>query len=511
MQAKTKTEPYDFFEPVFDGNYEVPLDTDYNLPDYCADIQRILKCRAVPEISSYTAEGDRVNCDGVCDIRVMYLDVRGEGIKCCDFTKEFSASIPSKMTSERAVACIKASVQHMTCRAVSARRIDLHVTLGLNVLAVVQKRDPITVAIDDESIEKKTEAVSASQAVNAVSHQFTVEDFVPLKSGKPPIENILRREASARLIEVSANEDRLHVNGAVDLSFLYNSFVDGVTAEKMSATIDFDQNIDCTGADGDCLCDIKVICGESSVQPKEDTMGENTGVTVFAKLFVVGFLYRPCEIDVVDDAYSVDKPVELHYAQNNFMQTYGVHNDTLKNKSSMVVSGEEIQKILDIWIEGAETSSYCDKGKINYRVKYNVCMLYMNDQNRILYTEKGFDFNHNAELPDEKIKKCDSSARTEIWEYRITDKSTVEISAETTVSTLLYTRFAVKQLVSADIDEEAETLPKESKLLVYYADEGENLWDIAKSHKALISDIRAQNDLETEQISKAGPIIICNR
>ena len=37
MQAKIKTEPYEYFDPVFDGSYEVPIDTEYNLPDYCAD------------------------------------------------------------------------------------------------------------------------------------------------------------------------------------------------------------------------------------------------------------------------------------------------------------------------------------------------------------------------------------------------------------------------------------------------------------------------------------------
>ncbi|WP_099204321.1 DUF3794 domain-containing protein [Scatolibacter rhodanostii] len=511
MQAKTKTEPYDYFEPIFDGNFEVPLDTDYNLPDYCADVQRILKCRAVPEISSYVVGNESITCDGICDIRIMYLDSRGEGIKCCDFAKPFSATIPSKSTSERAVACVRPTVQHMTCRAVSARKVDLHITLGLNVLAVVQKKDFITVEVNDENIEKRTQTLNASKAVNAVGHQFTFEDFVPLKSGKPPIENILRRDIAVRLMDVEAKDDRLNVSGAVDLSFLYNSFVDGVTAEKMTASIDFDQMIDCTGADENCICDVNIICGESSIQPKEDTVGENTGVDVFARLFVVGFVYKPYEVDVIDDAYSVNRPAELHYAQNNFMQIYGTNEETLKNKCLLTVSGEEIQKIIDIWTEAAETNSYCDKGKMNHRVKYNICMLYANTQDRIMYTEKGFDFNHNSDLSDERIKKSDSKSRTEIWEYRILDKSTVEVAVETAVNSLLYSRFASKQLVSAEIDEEAELPAADSKLLVYYAYEGEELWDIAKEHRALISDIRAQNNISDEKVNKSGPIIICNR
>ena len=34
MQAKTKTVPYEFFDPVYSGSCETPIDTEFNLPDY---------------------------------------------------------------------------------------------------------------------------------------------------------------------------------------------------------------------------------------------------------------------------------------------------------------------------------------------------------------------------------------------------------------------------------------------------------------------------------------------
>ena len=43
MQAQIKTAPYEYFDPVFDGQYEAPVDIEYNLPDYCPDIHKILK------------------------------------------------------------------------------------------------------------------------------------------------------------------------------------------------------------------------------------------------------------------------------------------------------------------------------------------------------------------------------------------------------------------------------------------------------------------------------------
>ena len=109
MQAKTKTVPYEFFDPVYSGSCETPIDTEFNLPDYCPDIQKLLKCRAVPEVSSYMISGDTLTVDGVMDVRVLYLDGKGDCVRCAEFTKEFTQSVKLKSAEEKAVACVQAT------------------------------------------------------------------------------------------------------------------------------------------------------------------------------------------------------------------------------------------------------------------------------------------------------------------------------------------------------------------------------------------------------------------
>ena len=510
MQAHIKTAPYEYFDPIFDGRYETPLDTEYNLPDYCTDIQKILKCRAVPEVSSYMIAGDTLTCDGVCDIRVLYLDGKGDAVRCCEFTKDFTASIKLKAAEEKAVACVEASMAHLTCRAVSARRIDLHAAVSLNVLAVVQKKELITCSLDDETIEKRGETFSAHQAVNAVCHQFTVEDALPVKNGKPPIEAILHREVSCRCIESRLSDERLTVNGSADISLLYTSAVDSST-EKLSASVDFSQIIECAGADEECACDLRIIAGESSIQPREDDVGEYTSISVMVKVFIMAFLYKPCEVEIINDAYSVKAPLELRYAQNAFTKIHGTSSEVLKKKCSIAVTDDEIQKVLDIWCEHDTVQAVCEKTKLNYRVKYNICMLYMNAQGRILYIEKQFDHSFTTELDNQLAKRADTTWHTDLWEYRIADKNTVEVSVETTVSSVLLSMNNVKYLTSAAVDESAPGFDIRPRFLIYYASVGEKLWDIAKTHRALLSDVRAQNELFDDTVPESRPIIICNR
>ncbi len=511
MQAKIKTQPYEYFDPVFDGAFEAPIDSEYNLPDYCPDIQKLLKCQVSPEISSYMISEDTLTCDGICDIRLLYLDSKGDCVRCCDFTKDFSASVKIRATEEKAVAWVQAAAEHMTCRAVSARRVDLHIAVSVKALAVVQKQELITCGIEDDSIEKLTSTHPASQAVNALCHQFTIEDNLSLKNGKPPIESILRKNVSCRIVDYRLADGRMTVNGALEVSFLYLSSVDGSTVEKMSASVDFSQIIDCSGAEEGCVCDLKALVGESSIQPREDDVGEYTSASVVAKVFLTAFLYKSCEVEAVDDAYSVRMPLELRYAQTSLTQVQGIHAEVLKKKCSLSAQEDEIEKVLDVWCEQDSVQAVCDKGKLNYRVRYTVCMLYLGSQGRVLYSEKAFDYNCSTELEDGQSRKTDVFSRTELWEYRITDKSTVEVSLETSVSTFLYSKTSMKYLVSTGANEDVQSFETVPRFLVYYASAGERLWDIAKSHRALLSDIRAQNDLYDETVPEARPIIICNR
>ncbi len=510
MQAKRRTQPYDYFDPVFDGSYEVPIDTEYNLPDYCPDIQKVLTCRVIPEISSYGVSEDTLRCEGMCDIRVLYLDSKGDALRCCDFTKEFSASIKVKAAEEKAVAWIRASVEHVTCRAVNARRIDLHLAVSLKALAVVQRQEQLTCGLEGDGIERLSEHRKGSRAVNALSHQFSIEDRIPLKNGKPPMEMILRKEVVCRATDCKLAQGQLAVSGRADVSFLYQSSVDGAL-EKMSASLDFSQVIECSGAEEDCLCDLRIVAGENSIQPREDDVGEYTSVDVSIKVFITAFLYQSCEVELVDDAYSIQGPLELRYTQSSLLEVQEVYSEVLKKKCSLTATEEDIQKVLDLWCEQESVQSSCEQGKLSYRVRYTLCLLYQGSSGRVLYLEKSFDQSFVTEMERSEAKRSSTISQTDLWEYRIADKNTVEASVETWVSSLLYNRETVKYLSSAGLDESAAAYPRQPQLQVYYASAGERLWDIAKSHRALLSDLREQNELYDDVLPDARPLIICNR
>ena len=117
MRMETNIERYEGFEQIFDGVQECPVDTEYTLPDYCADIQKILKCIVTPEVTSVSAAGDSLTIDGCASMHVLYLDAKGGCVRGFDTKKEFTCSVRLRAQAENVTAEAEPFVQHMTCRA----------------------------------------------------------------------------------------------------------------------------------------------------------------------------------------------------------------------------------------------------------------------------------------------------------------------------------------------------------------------------------------------------------
>ena len=80
----------------------------------------------------------------------------------------------------------------MTCRAMNARRVDLHITLGLSVRAYAVRQLEIADCISDDRVETKCEEYDVTRAVGCVMHAFILEQNAELPNGKSPIETVLR-------------------------------------------------------------------------------------------------------------------------------------------------------------------------------------------------------------------------------------------------------------------------------------------------------------------------------
>ena len=110
MEYHLRTEVLQGTEVVFDGCQEQPVDLTLSLPDYCPDIQRILKCQIYPCITSKSIVGDSLEVNGNTMLRILYVDSVGLPIRCCEKISTFTTNIPMKKTLDNPIAFVKSKL-----------------------------------------------------------------------------------------------------------------------------------------------------------------------------------------------------------------------------------------------------------------------------------------------------------------------------------------------------------------------------------------------------------------
>ena len=153
-------------ETILDTSAEQPIDLDFSLPDYCPDIQKILKCQIYPTITEQTIS-DRLDVEGEVLVKLLYLDSGKKAVRCCEYASPFSTSIALKKAPENpssVVTYLNTKVDYVNCRAVSPRKLDIHGAFSIQARAVSTVMQSIVSSIEEEDIQQKVSKVTLSRA-----------------------------------------------------------------------------------------------------------------------------------------------------------------------------------------------------------------------------------------------------------------------------------------------------------------------------------------------------------
>lgn len=504
MSATLITEEYKYFDFIHSDTAECPVDAEYYLPDYCPDIQKILKCVALPQVESVSLSSDKLNVMGNLSLTVLYLDENGKSIRSCELNKEFTSVIKITGSTENASAYVRSSTGHIICRAVSARKLDIHVPIILETTVCDLKSDALVSST--ENMEKKTINKNASEAVKMAEHEFAINEEFELTGSAPPIESVLRKSVSFSSVSAKVYDDSVHLEGNADICLSYRGFSDDSVLEKMQYSVPFSEDIGCDGVDPECFCSAVLTTGEISVQAKEDSMGEYTKLSVFIKIFSNISVYRNVSLELVSDGYTVQCGSRESYCKKT-IQSYD-NQQKLSFSLEKSISLDSSERILDIWTSEATAASFSETGKIVYRGRFLLSVLYLNSDKRICFTEKTIDFNYPVEYNDSVNRKSYVVPNIVIEEFRLISENEMNINFLISLNGMIMSRDTVNVLNSIETFEDRDADSKGKVILCYKNFTGnDELWSVGKKYRIPVDELKRINGISDDsQISY--PLVI---
>ncbi len=494
---------------IYDGCQEQPVDMDINLPDYCPDIQRILKCQIYPRITSRNVSGENLTLDGAYTVKVLYLDPEAKCVRCTESSDTFSADIVLKQPAENACVTAFTRVEYINCRATSPRKLNIHGAFSVCAKAVCQGQNEIVGNICGDDIEQKKNAFTVNNLVGFSHEQFSVDEILELAAGKPPADSIVRADAFASLQDYSIAANKLMVKGEISLKFLYMPDEENGMPQQMEYTVPFSQMLGCDGADETCLTDVRVSVAAVETEIKNDYSGEKTFFDTQMKLYASASFYKTAEVMSVSDAYSKKFDISVNAKQKTFESLVRFAGEDYVHKTTLSAEDNKIAKVIDVWNETSSTSAEIAGGRITFKGKYSLCVLAVNEANTPFYFERIAEYEYSKEIEDSgENLKCLAFINIGSINYRI-EGSGVEVKTQMRLTAEVYRHCGYREITSVTADEtKPAAVDKSAGLIIYFPDTGENLWDIARTYRTSMEAIKRENDIDGDTPQDRGMLLI---
>lgn len=510
MNYDVSRESLSFRNTEFEGCHEIPLDLDFSLPDYCPDIQRILKCRVSPNITSRNISGDRLNIEGTLSVRLIYLDSDGMKARCCENSAPFSASIDIKSTPENAVAFTSTRTEYLNCRAVSPRKVDIHGAVSVCAKIYGKAQQNLSCCISGKDVQQKIETKTLSNLVGIGQQQFSAEETFSTGENKPAPEMILRSDASIIADDYKIMPNKVVFKGKATVKLLYTDNAAAENLETLEYEIPISQIIDVPGVNEESRCVINAEILSHDEQIRRDSDDAAGMICTEMKIAAAVMAYNNKETAVVTDMYSTEYDAETETQNIKLTKLIDIIKGSFTEKSTVSLPEVQASKIIDIWHDGCSASAVKNADKFEIHGKINLCILAADADNIPFYVERALEFSHNEAAPE---TSDDITAEITIVPtligYSAPNGNSADIKITFDFYSGIYDSQSQSMVISASADESA-TAGKDrgASLIICYASKGESLWDIARRYYTSVSAIKQENDIPGDTAPASGMLLI---
>lgn len=506
MELKTVRQPLAVNETVYSSNGEIPVDEDFVLPDYYAEINKLLKCKVIGRITSKNINNQSVTIDGHLCINILYCDKNGQ-LHSFEHISPISRSFDT--STDITGATIEASIktEYANCRVVTERKVSVHGALSIFLKAVLQKKYDVIADITDDDIQIDRKEFPALNSVGIAEKNLLIEEELVLSAGQPPVESILRYCACPTVTEVKAVRNKAAVKGNLAVTILYRS---GKQCGVYKCTVPFSQLLDISGMNEECICTAKASLCYLEITPAKGD-GEIRKMSLNAKLALSTQSYCDDKIPVIIDAYSTDYELSMKKTDMSIEKVLGHISDTHMFKNTIDFGDCEISNIIDSWTEIEVIGCTYKDREITVNAAVNICILATDSEERVAFYEKKVDmvYKKHTDFECSGNMKCDTHFEPMSVSFTLLSDSSVEYRVEYRVNLSVREENCLAMLTEINCDSKSPKIKtQDCSLIIYYAQSGERVWDIAKAYNSDVLQMREINSLNTDIIENNKQILI---
>lgn len=521
MDLKFTKETITVKETVLDNCFEQAVETDYILPDYYPDIFRVIKCRIMPRIVSHSIIGNDLSTGDKTDkklcydtetlIRVWYLSENSKVINCIDQKMSFSKNVELKLSCENPEIYICPKSDYVNCRVVNQRRLEIRGAISTKIKVIDAKEQNIISDAVGCNIQLKKNMLCFPAKRLVASKKITVIEELELGIAKPPIISVIKSDCKIISKEHKAISNKLVVKGEAEIDMLYTcSKEDEHGIEGMKFSIPFSQIIDLEGVDESFDIEVNITQSGCDIVPKGS--GEATSFECELVLMVSCVATNSKSCEIIEDAYSTCYNCELVTGDVKIDEIVKSFSESINCKSTLNLNDTEISSVIDCGCEISNISSHLSQDTNCFIINGNVSFY------SLIETKEGFPvmvegdsiFEHSVEFNNSKANfVLEPKISVQSCNYTMTGNNSIEVISDILCEGEIKAKQSKTIITDIKINTDSKKLCNNScALKLYYAEENEDIWDIAKKNSTSVQAILDENEMSAESFTEKGMLLI---
>lgn len=515
MAIKLHKEHIRISEILCSRDCQTTVENDVIVPDIKPDVLKILQVSSDVVVNQKNVQADKVYVQGIIRLNILYVpdgDVIGN-VKSIMSVQDFSHLIDVKGAKPGMNLCVEAECEPAEYTLINSRKLNIRSKIGIALKVSVPSEIDVATDIEgDEPVQIRGSHLKMCNSCSEAERDIIVREQLEVPVGKPAIGEILKFSAKPSSTELRIIDNKAIVKGEVKVCTLYGGEDEECSVQFMEHVIPFTEILEIEGLAEGMDGEIDYTVKDFYYEIRQDSDGDKRILGAEITLCALVRASETVELDAIGDAFGLKNEISLErkaynieqLIENTFAQT------PCKERAAIPDYMPELSQVCDISAVPNIENISIENGSVTV-TGFTVCgILYLTNSGEAPLA--GFShtvpFSHTFDIPGIcKDAICDARSDIEHISYTMTGGREIELRIIVSIGIKAVSPGQTELIDSMDWDADAP-VRKISSMIIYFVQDGDTLWDIAKRYKTTPDAIIANNGSEKELLKSGRQIYI---
>ncbi len=508
MELKKATRSYQLSQVILDKTFEQTVESEFILPDYLAEIVRIVKCMGTPHIVSKQKADQKIILDGYSTSTLLYTSEDGAKLYSFEQTIPFTKQIDAKVAVEDALVETAVKGEYINCRATNPRAISVRSSVSIRVKAVGKAEQTVLSDVSGMGVQHEEGALLRHRPRRIGAEGSSAWRTRPTWPSPARRRRCWGRTATSPSTTTRSSPARSSSRASAattSATCCRTTRWRAPTTPSPSA-----RSWTSTNCSADMAFSVRAAVLDCKAELKQNIEGENTVLSTQMVCEASVVCYRQEEIETIRDLFSTTFESEYKTRPFTASSVSILPKQAFTVTRQVKLDGPALTTVYDVWGEVNLLTQKMEEGVLVAAGNVKATVIGADGEGTLHFSEKNVDFETRIPAPgDGQNQTADLTVKLAGSSASLAPDGGAELRFDLEGEAVLTSTFTGNVVEDLSVDEES---PKETDkniaLTIYYCDRGEDVWQIAKRYNTSVEGIVQENSLEGDTVPEKRTLLI---